>query len=255
MTTATDQKSGFAAPSWVPVRANSVAYQIVLQVRDALFSGDLKPGHPIGSEKALAESFGVSRITVRDALRTLETMGIVEIRVGAAGGARIAEGNIDRFADALAIQLKLAGISAHEMIGAQIAVEGAAAEMAAADRTAADLKKLRALLEKAAGLLDDPAGFTQSGQRFHLAVAEASGNRALVAQFKALRHIVWPRHAVRTNREIAERVLRTHAQLYEMIENSDGQGARELMCAHLESIRTVAFSGAGDSSSEPVIYC
>ncbi|HJO86263.1 MAG TPA: GntR family transcriptional regulator, partial [Rhodospirillales bacterium] len=67
--------------SWAPVRANSVANQIVMQVREALFSGKFQPGDLLGSEKDLAAQFDVSRITVRDALRTLETMGIVEIRV------------------------------------------------------------------------------------------------------------------------------------------------------------------------------
>ena len=84
-------------PSWAPVRANSVANQIVTQVRDALFAGKLCSGDLIGSEKHLAQKFDVSRITVRDALRTLETMGIIEIKVGAGGGARIANGNLDHF--------------------------------------------------------------------------------------------------------------------------------------------------------------
>ena len=69
---------------WTPVRSHSVANQIVVQVREALFAGGLSPGDALGSEKDLAASFGVSRITVRDALRALETMGIVEIRVGEA---------------------------------------------------------------------------------------------------------------------------------------------------------------------------
>ena len=110
--------------SWSPVRANSVANQIVMQVREALFSGKFQPGDLLGSEKDLAGQFDVSRITVRDALRTLETMGIIEIRVGAGGGARIAEGNLDHFSDALAVQFKLAGVTESEILDLQIAIEG-----------------------------------------------------------------------------------------------------------------------------------
>ncbi|PPR78174.1 MAG: Pyruvate dehydrogenase complex repressor, partial [Alphaproteobacteria bacterium MarineAlpha3_Bin5] len=127
------------APTWAPVRANSVANQIVMQVREALFEGRFQPGDLLGSEKDLAAQFDVSRITVRDALRTLETMGIIEIRVGAGGGARIAQGNLEHYSDSLSIQFKLSGITEQEILDLQIAIEGAAVELAASKRNQADL--------------------------------------------------------------------------------------------------------------------
>ena len=68
------------------------------EIREAVFQGHISPGDFLGSENDLAERFGVSRITVRDALRSLSATGIVEIRQGAGGGARIAESNLDHFA-------------------------------------------------------------------------------------------------------------------------------------------------------------
>jgi GntR family transcriptional repressor for pyruvate dehydrogenase complex len=228
--------------TWAPVRANSVANQIVLQVREALFEGRFLPGDRLGSEKDLAAQFDVSRITVRDALRTLETMGIVEIRVGASGGARIAQGNLDHYSDALSIQFRLSGITGTEMLDLQIAIEGAAVELAATNRNPTDLEKLSNLLEEAEGLLGDPAGFTQSGQKFHLAVVEASGNRAFIAQFKGLRHVVWPKNGKRAKREIASHALKIHKNIYCAIREGDREVARKLMIIHLESIRTMIFS-------------
>lgn len=235
-------------PSWSPVRSNSVASQIVIQVRDALFAGKLKPGDALGAEKDLAAKFSVSRITVRDALRTLETMGIVEIKVGAGGGARIAAGNIERFADALAIQFELSAITRSEILDAQLAIEGATAELAAKNRTDEDLARLSELLDEAESLRDDPIGFTQSGQRFHLALAEASGNRALVAQFKALRYVIWPSHAARAGRDRADHAQSIHRKLVEYVEQGDGENARELMCDHLGQIRDAVLKG--DTSPE-----
>ncbi len=236
------------APSWAPVRANSVANQIVAQVRDALFAGKFQPGDMIGSEKDLAQQFDVSRITVRDALRTLETMGIVKIRVGAGGGTRIAEGNLDHFSDALAIQFKLAGVTEHEILDMQVAIESTAAELAALNRSKEHLEELEKLLAEAAGVLDNPEEFTQSGQRFHLAIVEASGNRALVAQFKALRHVIWPKGAKRAKREIAEHAFKIHQKLFTMIKEGESDSARKLMAAHLSSIRAVAFP---DNNKKP----
>jgi len=244
-----------STPAWAPVRANSVANQIVEQVREALFAGKFQTGDLIGSEKDLARQFDVSRITVRDALRTLETMGIVEIRVGAGGGARIAEGNLDHFSDALAIQFKLAGVTEHEILDVQVAIESTAAELAALNRSKEHIEELQELLDEAEAVLDDPAEFTKSGQRFHLAIVEASGNRALVAQFKALRHVIWPQGAKRAKREIAAHAFKVHQKLFAMIEEGDSDSARKLMVAHLSSIRAVAFPEDSKQAANGPICC
>src|ERR1700692_3175393 len=80
-----------------PGRAAALSGQIVDEVRDALFERRLRPGDFLGGEKDIAARSGVSRIVARDALRTLEALGIVEIKVGAGGGARIARGDPRRF--------------------------------------------------------------------------------------------------------------------------------------------------------------
>ena len=104
-------------------RSSSLSAQIVTWVRDALFAKKLKSSDFLGTEKDLAARFGVSRIVARDALRTLEALGIVEIRMGKGGGARIARGNPRLFAEALAVQLDLTGVSAAEIMDAQRAIE------------------------------------------------------------------------------------------------------------------------------------
>ncbi|RPJ64734.1 MAG: FadR family transcriptional regulator, partial [Acidobacteria bacterium] len=114
------------------VRARNTATmvsRIVAQVREALFAKDLRPGDFLGTEKDLAERFGVSRIVARDALRTLQALGIAEIKMGKGGGARVARGNPRLFAEVLAVQLDLTGVSAAEIMDAQRAIECLAAEL------------------------------------------------------------------------------------------------------------------------------
>jgi GntR family transcriptional repressor for pyruvate dehydrogenase complex len=209
----------------------------VEEIREAVFRGKLSPGDFLGSENELAERFGVSRITVRDALRSLSATGIVEIRQGAGGGARIADGNLDHFADALAVQFQLAGVGTEETLGAQSAIEGMAAELAAEHRTTDDLERLSAAIERASEVVGDAAAFTEASLAFHLAVAEASHNRALVALLRALRYVVWPAENKSATRDIAMRVQKTHRAIYERIEARDGHGAREAMNDHLGGIR------------------
>lgn len=223
-------KQDFSGPA-------TYADMIVADVRDAVFARRTVPGDFLGSEKDVAARFGVSRNTARDALRTLEALGIVDIRAGAGGGARIASGSPDKFAEALAIQFNLAGVSEVEILDAQWAIEGMAAELAAAHATEYDLQHLGELLVEAKRLEDDPAAFADSSMRFHMAIAEASHNRALVAQLIAIRHVVWPSGGASETKTRAGKILDCHHRLYELIAARDGAGARELMHDHLSSIR------------------
>src|SRR3954470_4156111 len=178
--------------SFFPGRSASLSSQIIGDVRDALFAKKLKPGDGIGTENEIAARYGVSRIVARDALRTLQALGIAEIRMGKGGGARVARGNARLFAEALAVQLDLTGVSAAEIMDAQRAIECLAAELAAVHADADDLAKLRWLLADAEGKLGDLDAFTESSREFHLAVAEASHNRVLVVQLLSLQHVSWP---------------------------------------------------------------
>ena len=236
---------------WVPVRPTPLSRRITSQISSALFSGQIRPGDFLGTEASLAREFGVSRMVSRDALRGLEATGIVEIRQGARGGVRVAQGNADRFADALAIQLKLIGVTEVEAIDAQMALEATSAELAAGRATPADHGQLRRLLEESEQLVDQPEAFSRSAADFHKAIAAASRNRALVAQLSALHQVLRPANSRRTTRERAWRVVTAHRDLLARLESRDALGARQSMCCHLEGVRALAFANAVKSPSEP----
>src|SRR5689334_32496 len=218
-------------------RSASLSSQIVADVREALFAKKLKSGDFLGTEKELAARHGTSRIVARDALRTLEALGIVEIRMGKGGGARIARGNPRLFAEALAVQLDLTGVSAAEIMDAQRAIETLGAELAAENASKADIAKLRRLLADADAAIDDLDLFTRLSRDFHLAVAEASHNRVLVVQLLSLEHISWPRRNVTATPKLAQHILDIHGKLTDLIEIRDAAGARALMDDHVKMIR------------------
>src|SRR5881394_1632759 len=72
---------------FAPITVARASSSIADQIRSAILSGRLEQGERLPPERELAEQFGVSRVTVRDALRGLEAMGLIEVRVGARGGA------------------------------------------------------------------------------------------------------------------------------------------------------------------------
>jgi GntR family transcriptional regulator, transcriptional repressor for pyruvate dehydrogenase complex len=218
-------------------RAASLSVQIVAQVRDDLYEKRLKPGDFVGTEKDLAARYGVSRIVARDALRTLAALGIVEIRMGKGGGARIAPGNPRLFAEALAVQLDLTGVTAAEVMDAQRAIETLAAELAAQNATASDIARLRQLIVDAEACITDHDAYTRASLEFHLAVVEASHNRVLVVQFLSLHHVSWPTRNKTLTPKVAKKVLEAHKDLFALIEKRDAAGARALMDDHVKMIR------------------
>jgi len=215
----------------------TLAARIVADVREALFEHRYRPGEFLGTEKDLAARHGVSRIVARDALRTLEALGIVDIARGAGGGARITRGNPQLFAEALAVQLELADIDREEIMTAQGAVEGLAAELAARNATTAQILSLKNLVAEAEGKLDDLDAFTHSSLQFHLGIAEASHNRVLHYQLISLQHVSWPTRNRTLNRAVARKILEAHRKLIALIEVREAGEARLFMEAHVGMIR------------------
>jgi GntR family transcriptional repressor for pyruvate dehydrogenase complex len=227
-----------AARMFFPGRSASLSSQIVTDVRDALFAKRLASGDVLGTENEIAARYGVSRIVARDALRTLEALGIAEIKMGKGGGARVARGNPKLFAEALAVQLDLIGVGAADIMDAQRAIECLAAELAAENATEADVHKLRALIADAKANMNDAARFTALSAEFHLAVAEASHNPVLVVQLISLQHVSWPRRNPTLTPKVLRRIIEVHKELLGLIEIRDAAGARKLMDEHVRMIRS-----------------
>jgi GntR family transcriptional repressor for pyruvate dehydrogenase complex len=236
-------------------RSSSLSAQMVAQVRDDLFAKKLKPGDFLGTEKELAARFGTSRIVARDAMRTLEALGIVEIRMGKGGGARIAQGNPRLFAEALAVQLDLTGVTPAEIMDAQRAIETLGAELAAENATAEDVARLRVLLADAQTAMNDLDLFTKLSRDFHLAVAETSHNRVIVVQLLSLEHVSWPRRNVTATRKLASHILEIHSKLTDLIELRDAAGARALMDDHVKMIRARRVAEHGDKHKDDGTAC
>jgi GntR family transcriptional repressor for pyruvate dehydrogenase complex len=235
--------------SFFPGRSASLSSQIIGDVRDALFAKKLKPGDVLGTEYEIAARYGVSRIVARDALRTLEALGIAEIRMGKGGGARVARGNPRLFAEALAVQLDLTGVMPAEIMDAQRAIECLAAELAAENSTDADIARLRGIVAESEASLNDAARFTELGAAFHLAVAEASHNRVLVVQLISLQHVSWPRRNPTLTPKVARRILDVHRELLALIEIRDAAAARQMMDDHVKMIRARRVSEHKKSST------
>jgi GntR family transcriptional repressor for pyruvate dehydrogenase complex len=219
-----------------PKPKQTLSAGIVAQIRDALFARQLAPGHYIGSEAAIAQDFGVSRMAARDAIRALVAQGIVTVSKGVLGGVRIATGAPELIADVLAVQLRLLGVSLADLIEAQVAMEAATAELAAEHTSAADVALLRKMLGQAAERVEEPIGFTEEIVRFHVALAETSGNIVLSTLLRGVLRVLIDTYGRNTTVERARGVLHTYQSVVDAVEARDGEAARVLMRSHLRKV-------------------
>jgi DNA-binding FadR family transcriptional regulator len=223
-----------ATETWDRVRLSRASDEIVSQLSQALFDGRLQPGQTLGAEAELADRFGVSRSSVREAMRTLEASGIVEIGMGPKGGARIAQGDPKRFAHALAVQLRLVGVTAGEVLDVRIGVEWMGAQLAAANARPDELDEMAALLEEARRARE-PERVGALGHAFHMLIAEASHNRVLVATLTSIRE------ALRSHRPSAppepKRILAIHSAMLDAMRQRNAERAGELMLEDVQRQR------------------
>lgn len=232
-------------------QGGEVSARIVGQIRAALFSGELKPGDFLGSEAELAEHFDASRFPVREALRTLRAMGVVEVRRGAVGGAFVAQPGADSIVEAMAVQIALMGLSSNELIDAQLAVECLAAELAAEAAGADDFARLDQLIAEMDQRLDEPAAFVATSLAFHGAVVAASHSRALIAQFRMFQDILAADRQQYRAGVLTRRVVARHRKLRDLIAAGDGEGARAQIAYALRDFRRSRTTAAKSDALSP----
>lgn len=214
----------------------SASEDVAAQILNAFYTEGLKPGEWLGTEAHLAERFNVSRVTIRDAVTGLAARGLIDVRVGARGGLRIATSDPNRLIDAFSIQLGLMGLSREELFEAMLAIEPVTAGLAAERASDAQIEALHELVERSRTAIDDPACFTGLAVSFHQTLAELSHNRALRASLAALRSTQLEHLGHETTRHIAERVARIHAGIVDAIAARDAELARARMAEHLAAV-------------------
>jgi DNA-binding FadR family transcriptional regulator len=213
-----------------PVRSARASIEVAAQLRAAILSGAYRSGDRLPTERELVRQFGVSRVTVRDALRTLEAGGLIRVRIGGQGGPYVAHPDVAVLSANLGNQLGLSGCTFPELAEARLALETTAARLAAERAEPEDLAMLENALQEA-----PEVGSAVASLDFHEAVAQASRNRALWMMFAATRALIQEAfdelHARQP--DMADSGWRAHHALLEAISARDGERAGRLMREHL----------------------
>jgi DNA-binding FadR family transcriptional regulator len=229
-------------PPGLPVQPIRKAFeQVASQLRELLVHGVLQPGDRLPNELELAERFGVSRGTVREALRTLATEGLIVTTRGASGGSFASVPDPASVVQALTGTLTLMAaareVTVTELLEVRELLEVPAARMAALKRSDEDLQRLRAAIPPTT-MARAPVASFGTNRGFHELVLAAAGNRLLRVATEPL----FATLQVRFLREQAppdfwEQVRSDHEAICEKIERGDGEAAASAMAQHLANIR------------------
>ncbi|MHB1567647.1 MAG: FadR/GntR family transcriptional regulator [Solirubrobacteraceae bacterium] len=228
----------------MPVHRVRKAYeQVADQLRELIMSGDLAPAQRLPNEAALATQFGVSRSTIREALRELSAMSLIRTSKGANGGSFVTIPTADHISDFLGANISLLSQSEHvsldEFLEVRELLEVPAARLAAARRSEEDLEKLRAAVPGRPLELGTSQQFVYN-KDFHSALVVASGNTLLSICAQPVFSVLQTNLKRSTlGRRFHKRVNEDHRALLAAVEAGDEVGAAEQMHEHLAWLRTM----------------
>jgi DNA-binding FadR family transcriptional regulator len=201
-----------------------VARRIVGEIRRRR----LRPGTQLDAEHRMVEEFGVSRATVREALRFLELQGALRIKAGPGGGPVVSVPGADHLASVLSLHLQFADASFNSVVDARRSIYPVLAFQAAENASREDVATLQESISRLHAGVHDPDLFREEARRFMSLVATASGNRVLALLVGAL-HRMSEGTGAEWDEKQRRSALRNYERVIRAIESGEPEEARSIM--------------------------
>ena len=221
------------------IKAQRLSDEIVLQIREALFSGQLRPGDKLPTERGMAERFETSRTSVREALRQLEQEGLIHVKKGINGGVFIADLDHRPVAKSLQTLLRLRKVSIHDIAEVRLTFEPQAARLAAERASPEDIRELEEVVRSMGEAIASKELPRSYDLKFHQIIARAAGNPVLQMLAEAMIEVASKAITeLNPSVETLRHVLRCHRQVLEAVRRGDGALAEKAMRAHIVDVQT-----------------
>jgi DNA-binding FadR family transcriptional regulator len=233
------------------VRPPKMGELVARRLRRMIVDGELKDGDFLPHESTLLEHFGVSRPTLREAVRVLEAEGLIELRRGSRTGARVTVPGPEVVARPAAIQLQLGRATLADVYVARSAIEPTAARLLALNSDA-DHGRLEEALEEVRACLEDAERFAVATAQFHLRLVDLSGNQTLALMAGMVHEIILrqTQSSVRTHEAEADRpgasyrrAVRAYEKLIELVRAGEADEAERFWRRHLEVADELVLAG------------
>jgi DNA-binding FadR family transcriptional regulator len=228
--------------------------KIADELRALIVSGELSEGDSLGHEPDLVERFGVSRPSLREALRILEAEGLITVVRGVLGGVIVHEPDERMTARTAALVLQARNVTLGDVHDARSIIEPAAVRILASSPRRAVVNELRALVEEQRAVVDDPEVFGQANARFHERLVALAGNQTLAILAEMLNEIVAravtavsQTGARRDSLATRQRGLRSQERLIDLIEAGDTNAADDHWRSHMAAVGKVMLGQSAKS--------
>lgn len=218
------------------IKKSTLSDSIINQILQMISEGELLPGQKLPSERALAEILAVSRPSIREAMRSLQTLGLVDIRTG--DGTYLNE-DIQNLSD-FKIKHILKKYSILELNEARRLLEGEIAALAAQRATKENKELIKETFQETLKHLNDPESFLKADFDYHMAIAEAAQNKYLAEMLHTTRDLM-----IEANQDVVRDpdqnkiINQHHRKIMVAIVEGEVDQARSFMLNHLEYVINV----------------
>jgi DNA-binding FadR family transcriptional regulator len=228
------------------IRIPKAAEIIAGHIRRMIIRGELSEGDFLEPQGQLINSYSVSRPTIREAFRILESEDLITVSRGSRTGARVHRPKSDVVARQAGVVLAANGTTLRDVYESREVVEPWAARLLARNPRPASIVRLRACIQAARDVMDDPVRFTEETNRFHETLVELSGNHTMSLLIMIVRDLLH-RHEMRVaatvrasfgadaQKKMSNVGVRSLEKLVELIEARDEHAAEEHWRLHLEN--------------------
>lgn len=232
-----------------PVKSTRIYEEIVRQIKAMIAEGRLQSGDRLPPERDLAEKFVVSRTSVREALRALESLGLVEIRPGE--GTFVREVSVDALVAPLALVMASGREAIAELFEARSILEPAIAGLAARRATPEEIEEMARILDAQAREIEAGRTGLPQDAEFHAAIAAAAHNRAISRLVHGIMDLLT--QSREESLSAAGRPTRSHEdhrRVLEAIRRRDAEGAERAMREHLLAVEALLVDPAARASGD-----
>lgn len=224
-------------------KSKRISERVEEKIKEAIFEQHYHVGDKIPSERELAEMFECSRLSVREALRSLERSGLLEIKKGVTGGAYVLKTDAEPVVRSLKDMLMLGQVSIEEIAEARLVIEPTLCALAAEKATPEDIARLEQINQTLKDLFDTGDPFRENDPRIHTVIAEISGNKVLAITVKALMEIHAARmREIKLNQRVKKDILHYHEEIIGALKAKNKELAFEYMKKHVLSVRDALIS-------------
>ena len=228
--------------SRAPIIHRSKAEHVAQQLLERILEAKLEPGSTFATEAELLSQFNVSRPTLRESLKLLESQGVIELRPGPGGGIIVREPSTDMLAHGLSVFLRLHKVPFVTVIKAREVIEPALAYEAAVNGSEEDFAELEASIVrmKALDLQASQEAFLEENRVFHGIIARASGNKVLEVFWDTISILAHgEHHGIRYSVGNQAHVVKAHQRILAACRKRDGDAAAAAMESHVSSLENL----------------